>query len=159
MRSIQKEIGDGDDSSDLGELRRRVEEAGMPEGARRETERELGRLAAIQPAPPESTAWCAPTEWMADLPWSKLSGGEIDVGRARKVLDDDHYDPEKVKERILEHLAVQKLRQRRVAERSATEPLLPQHRLRAKRPHRIATRRRTRQSCASLGLLAWARLA
>lgn len=54
MRSIQKEIGDGDDSSDLGELRRRVEEAGMPEGARRETERELGRLAAIQPAPPRA---------------------------------------------------------------------------------------------------------
>src|SRR5262249_22720229 len=81
--------------------------------ARREAERELSRLAGIPAASPEHGMIVTYLEWMASLPWTKLSGGAIDMQRARQVLDEDHYDLEKVKDRILEYLAVKKLRQER----------------------------------------------
>ena len=114
LRSIQRELGE-DEGGDtqVAELRRRIEEAGLPEEARREAERELSRLAGIPPASPEHGMIVTYLEWMASLPWSKLAGGTIDIHRARQVLDEDHFDLEKIKDRILEYLAVKKLRQER----------------------------------------------
>jgi ATP-dependent Lon protease len=114
LRSIQQELGDEEGAdSQAGQLRRRIEEAGLPDEARREAERELGRLAGIPAASPEHGMIVTYLEWMGSLPWAKLSGGTIDVHRARQVLDEDHFDLEKVKDRILEYLAVKKLRQER----------------------------------------------
>jgi ATP-dependent Lon protease len=120
LRSIQQALGESGASPELSELRRRIEEAGLPEEAHKEVDRELGRLAAIPEASPEHGLTRTWLDWMASLPWNRLSGGEIDVQRARQVLDQDHYDLEKVKDRILEHLAVRKLRRERRAR--ATEP-------------------------------------
>jgi ATP-dependent Lon protease len=114
LRSIQQELGETEGGEgDVAELRRRIEAAGLPDEARREAERELTRLAGIPPSSPEHGMIHTYLEWMADLPWSKLSGGTIDVRRARQVLDEDHFDLEKIKDRILEYLAVKKLRQER----------------------------------------------
>jgi len=114
LRSIQQELGEDEGgNSQAAELRRRIEEAQLPDEARREAERELNRLASISPASPEHGMIVTYLEWMASLPWSKLGGGTIDIRRARQVLDEDHYDLEKIKDRILEYLAVKKLRQER----------------------------------------------
>jgi ATP-dependent Lon protease len=120
LRSIQRELGEeeGGDTQ-VAELRRRIEEGGLPDEARREAERELQRLAGLTPASPEHGMIVTYLEWMAGLPWSKLAGGAIDIRRAREVLDEDHFDLEKIKDRILEYLAVKKLRQER---RSPTHP-------------------------------------
>jgi len=114
LRSIQRELGEeeGGDTQ-VAELRRRIEEGGLPDEARREAERELQRLAGLSPASPEHGMIVTYLEWMASLPWSKLAGGAIDIRRAREVLDEDHFDLEKIKDRILEYLAVKKLRQER----------------------------------------------
>jgi ATP-dependent Lon protease len=114
LRSIQRELGEDEGrDSQATELRRRIEDAHLPDEARREVERELSRLAGISPASPEHGMVVTYLEWMASLPWSKLGGGTIDIHRARQVLDEDHFDLEKIKERILEYLAVKKLRQER----------------------------------------------
>jgi ATP-dependent Lon protease len=116
LRSIQQELGeDREGDGSTAELRRRIEEAGLPDEARREAERELGRLAGLSTASPEHGMISTYLEWMASLPWSKLSGSAIDIGRAREVLDQDHFDLEKIKDRLLEYLAVRKLRQERGA--------------------------------------------
>src|SRR4030095_7733701 len=112
LRSIQKELGDEQERGSEGaELRRRIEEAGLPDEARREAERELTRLAGLSPASPEHGMIITYLEWMASLPWNKLGGGAIDIRLARQILDEDHFDLEKGKDRILEYLAVKKLRQ------------------------------------------------
>jgi ATP-dependent Lon protease len=114
LRSIRRELGEdeGGDSRE-GDLRRRIEAAGLPEEAGREAERELSRLAGIPASSPEHGMIVTYLEWVAGLPWSKLGGGTIDMTRARRVLDEDHFDLEKIKDRILEYLAVKKLRQER----------------------------------------------
>jgi ATP-dependent Lon protease len=134
MRTIQKELGDADGADpELAELRRRLAEAALPDEARREAERELSRLASVPPGSPERGMILTYLEWMVSLPWSKLDGGTIDIARARAVLDEDHFDLDKIKERILEYLAVKKLRQERAArvppppvtgEPPAREPIL-----------------------------------
>src|SRR6185503_14110502 len=108
LESIQRELGD-EDQPELGDLRRQIAEANLPEDARREAERELARLATIPAASPEHGIIRTYLEWMASLPWAVTGGGVIDVALARRVLDEDHYDLEKVKDRILEYLAVKKL--------------------------------------------------
>jgi ATP-dependent Lon protease len=115
LRSIQKELGE-DEGGEVGDLRRRLDEATLPEEARREAERELARLVTIPAASPEHGIIRTYLEWLASLPWSRLAGGPIDIARTREVLDADHYDLEKVKERIVEYLAVRKLRAERGAE-------------------------------------------
>jgi ATP-dependent Lon protease len=120
-RTIRKELGEDDEESEVPELRRRLEEAGLPEEAKRESDRELKRLAGMQPGSPERGMVVTYLEWMASLPWKKVDGGTIDIRRAREVLDEDHYDLDKIKDRILEYLAVRKLRQER---RAAAEPPL-----------------------------------
>ncbi len=112
LRSIQQELGEGD-QTETADLRRRLEEARLPEEARREVERELGRLASIPPTSPEHGMIRTYLDWMASLPWNVTTGVAIDLARARKVLDEDHYDLDKIKDRILEYLAVKKLREER----------------------------------------------
>jgi ATP-dependent Lon protease len=133
LRSIQRELGEDEEGTEeTAELRRRIEEAGLPEEARREAERELERLSSIPAASPEHGLVRSYLEWMASLPWRKLDGGVIDIKQARRVLDEDHFDLEKVKERILEYLAVKKLRGERVeqtvrpaADEAAPKPAEP----------------------------------
>ncbi len=114
MRSIQRELGEAEGDG-TAELRKRLEEAALPEEARREAERELNRLASIPEASPEHGIIRTYLEWMVDLPWTRLTGGAIDIPKTREVLDQDHYDLEKIKDRLLEYLAAKKLRQDRGA--------------------------------------------
>src|SRR6201993_872001 len=111
MKAIQKELGESDDSQqEIDELRKKVEEAGMTAEARKECDRELKRLAKMTPASAEYMVSRTYLEWMTSLPWSKSSGAtEIDIPKAQTILNEDHYDLEKVKERILDYLAVKKL--------------------------------------------------
>ena len=111
MKAIQKELGESDDSTqEIDELRKKVEEAGMPAEAKKECERELKRLAKMTPASAEYMVSRTYLEWMTSLPWSKSSGSaEIDIAKGHQILDEDHYDLQKVKERILDYLAVKKL--------------------------------------------------
>ncbi len=126
LRSIQRELGEEEGTdSQVAELRRRIEEARLPEEARREADRELGRLASIPPSSPEHGMVVTYLEWLASLPWSKTSGGGIEIQRARQVLDEDHYDLDKIKDRILEYLAVRKLRQEREASTAEPKPASP----------------------------------
>jgi ATP-dependent Lon protease len=111
MKAIQKELGESDDSiQEVDELRKKAEEAGMTPEAKKECERELKRLAKMTPASAEYMVSRTYLEWMTSLPWSKSSGAsEIDITKGRQILDEDHYDLQKVKERILDYLAVKKL--------------------------------------------------
>jgi ATP-dependent Lon protease len=111
MKAIQRELGEGDDQQrEIGELREKIENAGMPDEAKREALRELDRLSRMAPAAAEYTVARTYLDWIVALPWAKRTEGEIDIRRAREVLDNDHYDLEKVKDRILEYLAVRKLK-------------------------------------------------
>ena len=111
MKAIQKELGESDDTmQEIDELRKKVEEAGMTAEAKKECERELKRLSKMTPASAEYMVSRTYLEWMTSLPWSKSSGSsEIDIAKAHEILDEDHYDLQKVKERILDYLAVKKL--------------------------------------------------
>ncbi len=125
LRSIQTELGEkgeADATDETAELRRQIEAAHLPEEARTEAERELRRLAGMAATSPEYGLTRSYLEWMASLPWTTLTGGEIDVARTQRVLDEDHYDLEKVKERILERLAVKKLRHDRHADAGPAGP-------------------------------------
>jgi ATP-dependent Lon protease len=113
--STQESQGGAEGESDVADLRRRFEEARLPEAARREVERELNRLASTPLASPAYGLIRTYLDWMLSLPWEQLTGGEIDMVRAKQVLDEDHYDLEKIKDRILEYLAVRKLRRERAA--------------------------------------------
>ena len=111
LKAIQKELGEGEDTNrDTEELRQKLEAAGLPEDVKAEAMRELNRLGRISPASPEYGVTRTYVEWMASLPWSVSSGSQVDVKRAAEILDQDHYDLEKVKDRILDYLAVLQLR-------------------------------------------------
>ncbi|MGH7858489.1 MAG: endopeptidase La, partial [Candidatus Binatia bacterium] len=111
MRAIQKELGEGDPrSSEVEELRRRIEEAKMPEEANKAAENELERLRIIPPESAEHTVVRTYLEWLVSLPWSVSTDDNLDIPHARGVLDEDHYDLEKIKDRILEYLAVRQLK-------------------------------------------------
>jgi len=111
MKAIQKELGESDDGqAELEEFRKKIEESGMSAEAKKECDRELKRLAKMTPASAEYMVARTYLEWMTSLPWNKTSGlEEIDIPKAQAILDEDHYDLEKVKERILDYLAVKKL--------------------------------------------------
>src|SRR5437879_205107 len=111
LKAIQKELGESDDTqAEVEELRQKVEECGMPAEARKECQRELKRLQKMTPASAEYMVARTYLEWMTSLPWTKSSGAEeIDIAKGQSILDEDHYDLEKVKERILDYLAVKKL--------------------------------------------------
>jgi len=111
LKAIQKELGEGDDATrDADELRKKIDAAGMTEEVKTEALRELNRLARMSPASPEYGVARSYLEWMAALPWSASTASQVDVLRAAEILDEDHYDLEKVKDRILDYLAVLQLR-------------------------------------------------
>ncbi|HLK49475.1 MAG TPA: endopeptidase La [Bryobacteraceae bacterium] len=111
LKAIQKELGEGDDANrDIEELREKLEAAELPAEVKTETDRELSRLSRIPAASPEYGVSRTYLEWMASLPWNVSSGAQVDVKRAAEILDQDHYDLEKVKDRILDYLAVLQLR-------------------------------------------------
>src|SRR5438094_9197015 len=111
LRAIQRELGEADDTQrEIEELRQKIEAAGMPEESKKEAERELGRLGRMSPAAAEYTVTRTYLDWLVTLPWNVLTTEKIDIIKARDVLDRDHYDLEKIKERILEYLAVLELR-------------------------------------------------
>jgi ATP-dependent Lon protease len=114
MKAIQRELGEGDEQTvEIESLRQQMEQAGMPEEAKREATRELGRLAKLPPQAAEYGVIRTYLDWLISLPWNKLTDDNLDVGHARQVLDEDHYGLKDVKERILEYLAVRKLRAER----------------------------------------------
>ncbi len=113
MKAIQSELGEGD--SEAQELRKRVDDAHLPEAVAAVALREVERLERMTPASPEYQMIRTYLDWVLDVPWDKPTEDRLDPVEARRVLDEDHYDLDKVKERIVEYLAVQKLRQRQNA--------------------------------------------
>ena len=140
LKAIQRELGEeSEEQATINELRRKIDEAKMSDEALKEANRELSRLEKMPTASPEYSIIRTYIELLASLPWSKSTGEKIDVPHARQVLDHDHYDLEKIKDRILEYLAVRRLKEERMAEqeqrqtevaadeseeRRTTEPLL-----------------------------------
>ncbi len=111
LKAIQKELGEGDEQTrEMRELEKRIKQAKMPKGVEEVARKELGRFATINPAAAEYTVSKTYLEWLVSLPWSISTKDTLDIGRARRILDRDHYDLERVKERILEYLAVRKLK-------------------------------------------------
>ena len=110
LKAIQKELGDSDEQAEIEELRQKIDESGMPEDVMKEAHRELKRLARMSPAAADYTVTRTYLDWLVALPWNKSSGRGVDVLKAKQVLDEDHYDLEKIKERILDYLAVLQLK-------------------------------------------------
>jgi ATP-dependent Lon protease len=113
LKAIQRELGETDDrSEDMRELREKIKEAKMPEKAAKEAEKQLRRLERMHPDAAEASMTRTYIEWLAELPWSKATKDNLDLKAAHRVLEEDHYDLEKVKERIIEYLAVRKLKEK-----------------------------------------------
>lgn len=111
MKSIQRELGEEDaEQAETRELRQQLEATHLPEEARKEAFRELSRLERLPAISPEHGMIRTYLDWMVSLPWHKTTGEAIDLAHARRVLDEDHYDLERIKDRILEYLAVRKLK-------------------------------------------------
>ena len=111
LKAIQKELGDRDERTvEIEEMRQRLIQAKLPPEAMKEAERELDRLAKMPPAAAEYTVSRTYLEWLIELPWAIATPDNLDILQAQKVLDEDHYDLEKVKKRILEYLSVRKLK-------------------------------------------------
>jgi ATP-dependent Lon protease len=112
MKHIQEELGDEDPrASDMNELRRLIEEAGLPEEVQKIADKELKRLERINPASPEYTVSRTYLDYLAGMPWNKSTSDSLDMVRAEEILNEDHYNLKKVKERILEFLAVRSLKE------------------------------------------------
>jgi ATP-dependent Lon protease len=113
LKAIQKELGDIDErAEEIKEFRKKIEEAKMPEKVMKEAEKQLKRLEKMHPDSAESATVRTYLDWMVELPWSKSTKDNLDIKAAEKVLNEDHYDLEKVKERILEFLSVRKLKEK-----------------------------------------------
>src|SRR6266516_1203209 len=122
LKAIQRELGEeSEEQATINELRQKIDEARMPEEALKEANRELSRLEKLPTVSPEYSIIRTYLELLTSLPWSKSTGEKIDVPRARQVLDHDHYDLEKIKDRILEYLAVRRLKEERLAEQVQQE--------------------------------------
>jgi len=128
MKAIQSELGEDDEqSAEIKTLRRKIEAAGMPEEAKEQALHELERLARLPIAAAEYGVIRTYLDWLTSLPWSEITADDLDLARAQEVLDKDHYGLEEVKERILEYLAVRKMRQER---REALEARAPEDAIR-----------------------------
>jgi len=111
MKAIQKELGEQDEGQrDTEDLRQKIESAGMPDEVKKEALKELGRLSRMSPMAADYSVTRNYIEWLAVLPWAKASGGDVDIVKAKEVLDTDHYDLKKVKDRILDYLSVRRLK-------------------------------------------------
>lgn len=113
MRAIKNELGESDSKSEeMEELRERVIKAGMPEQVQMEALKQLGRLERMHPDASEASMVRTYLDWMVDLPWNKSTADNLDLARAQKILDEDHHDLMKAKDRVLEFLAVRKLKEK-----------------------------------------------
>jgi ATP-dependent Lon protease len=111
MKAIQKELGEANETeAEITELREKIEASGMPEEAAKEARRELDRLSKLPPAAAEYGVIKTYLDWLTSMPWNTSTEGDIDIQRTREILEADHYGLEKIKERILEYLAVRKLK-------------------------------------------------
>ncbi len=111
LKAIQKELGEQDEGQrDIDELRQKIEAAGMPEDVKKEALKELTRLSRMSPMAADYSLTRNYIEWLAVLPWAKSSGSKIDIAKAREILDEDHYELKKVKDRILDYLSVLELK-------------------------------------------------
>jgi len=110
LKAIKKELGEKGDNAETDEFEQRIQEAKMPEAAEQAARKELDRLSRMNPASAEYTVSRTYLEWLVDIPWQKSTKDVLDIKKAKKILDEDHYDLEKVKDRILEYLAVRKLK-------------------------------------------------
>ncbi len=111
MKAIQKELGEQDEGQrEIDELRKKIDDAGMPEDVKKEAMKELNRLGRMSPMAADYSLTRNYIEWLAVLPWTKSSGTKIDIAKAKEILDEDHYELKKVKERILDYLSVLELK-------------------------------------------------
>jgi len=111
LKAIQRELGEYDERTmEINELKAKIEEAGLPPEVKKEAEREIDRLSRMPPQAAEYTVSRTYLDWLINLPWNKMTEDNFDIERARRILDEDHYNLEKVKERILEYLAVGKMK-------------------------------------------------
>src|ERR1700734_1623005 len=111
LKAIQKELGDVDDTQkDIAELKEKIENAGMPEEVKKDALKELGRLSRMNAMAADYSLTRNYVEWLAVLPWSKTSSSEVDILKAKEILDEDHYGLKKVKDRILDYLSVRRLK-------------------------------------------------
>ncbi|MFZ1940486.1 MAG: endopeptidase La [Terracidiphilus sp.] len=111
LKAIQKELGEQDESQrDIDELRQKIEAAGMPEDVKKEALKELNRLSRMSPMAADYSLTRNYIEWLAVLPWNTSSGSKIDIAKAREILDEDHYELKKVKDRVLDYLSVLELK-------------------------------------------------
>jgi len=111
LKAIQKEIGELDEGQkDIEELRQKIEAAGMPDEVKKEATKELSRLSRMSPMAADYSLTRNYVEWLAVLPWAKSTGGEVDIAKAKEILDLDHYDLKRVKDRILDYLSVRRLK-------------------------------------------------
>jgi ATP-dependent Lon protease len=111
LKAIQQELGETDDNRvEIDEYRKKVEEKNLPEEAKKEAERELNRLARMHPSSAEYSVTSTYLDWVTSLPWHDATEDTLDIRKARRVLDEDHYGLEKAKKRIIEYLAVRKLK-------------------------------------------------
>jgi ATP-dependent Lon protease len=111
MKAIQKELGEQDEGQrEIDELRQKIDAAGMPEDVKKEAVKELTRLSRMSPMAADYSLTRNYIEWLAVLPWAKSSGSKIDINLAKQILDEDHYELKKVKDRILDYLSVLELK-------------------------------------------------
>src|SRR6201996_2874932 len=111
LKAIQKELGEQDEGQrEVEDLRKKIEDAGMPEDVKKEAMKELSRLGRMSPMAADYGLTRNYIEWLAVLPWAKSSGEKIDIGKAKEILDEDHYELKKVKDRILDYLSVLELK-------------------------------------------------
>ena len=111
MKAIQKELGEQDEGQrEIEDLRKKIDDAGMPEDVKKEAVKELTRLSRMSPMAADYSLTRNYIEWLAVLPWAKSSGSKIDIGKAKEILDQDHYELRKVKDRILDYLSVLELK-------------------------------------------------
>jgi len=110
LKVIQKELGDDDDGTEMGELKKKIKKAKMPKEAKKVADKELNRLAQMHPSSAEYTVARTYLDWLIEIPWSKTTKDNLKIKSVQKKLDADHYNLEKVKKRILEYLAVRKLK-------------------------------------------------
>ena len=111
MKAIQKELGEQDEGQrEVDDLREKIEAAGMPDDVKKEAMKELTRLGRMSPMAADYSLTRNYIEWLAVLPWAKSSGEKIDIGKAKEILDEDHYELKKVKDRILDYLSVLELK-------------------------------------------------
>ena len=139
MKAIQKELGDGDSSKEVEELREKLSKLNLPKEGRAEVERELGRLERSGRESMEAQVIRTYLEWIAELPWNERSNDNLDLKHATEVLDNDHYGLQDVKDRVLEFLAVRQLRAQQLAEEVKETGAIPAEKLRAEKDEATPT--------------------